>query len=241
VSGFSRTERLGFAGAFVLGLAIVLLPVAVRNYAVSGGFYITTSQAGPNFYIGNNPKADGSYMSLRYGRGAPEFERQDATELAEHALGRTLTPGEVSGYWTDKAFAHHEPAWLLAETRRPQVRAAVEYDRDARHREPESYAEWSWPLRLTGWFSTFGVLVPLALSAPSSRGPTGAASASSMSWSAPTRRASSCSMSSRATGSARAVPDDLAGNAIVFGAAFARYRSRHRHFHLELCVLRSLR
>ena len=27
----------------------------------------------------------------------------------------------------------------------------------------ESYAEYSWPLRLLGWFGHFGVLVPLAL------------------------------------------------------------------------------
>ena len=27
----------------------------------------------------------------------------------------------------------------------------------------ESYAEWSWPLRLLGWFGHFGVLVPLAV------------------------------------------------------------------------------
>src|SRR5207248_3876954 len=26
----------------------------------------------------------------------------------------------------------------------------------------ESYADWSWPLRAFGWFSHFGVLVPLA-------------------------------------------------------------------------------
>ena len=82
--------------AFALGLALVLLPVAARNYAVTGGFYLTTSQFGPNFYIGNNPAADGTYMSLRPGRGAPEFERQDATELAERARQRSLTPGEVS-------------------------------------------------------------------------------------------------------------------------------------------------
>ena len=27
----------------------------------------------------------------------------------------------------------------------------------------ESYAEWSWPLRVLGWIGHFGVLVPLAL------------------------------------------------------------------------------
>ena len=103
------------AAMFLVGLAIVLVPVAARNAYVGGGFYITTSQLGPNLYIGNNPAADGTYQSLRFGRGAPEYERQDATELAERALGTRLTPAEVSGYWTDKAleFVTSRPgAWL---------------------------------------------------------------------------------------------------------------------------------
>jgi len=100
---------------FVAGVAIVLAPVAARNAYVGGGFYVTTSQAGPNFFIGNNPKSDGTYQALRFGRGAPEFERQDATDLAQHALGRTLTPSEVSSYWTDRAldYIYSQPAsWL---------------------------------------------------------------------------------------------------------------------------------
>ena len=107
-----RTARAAF---FAAGLAVVLAPVAARNAYVGGGFYITTSQFGPNFYIGNNPRADGTYQSLRFGRGAPEYERTDATELAERALGRSLTPAEVSSYWSDKAldFITSRPgAWL---------------------------------------------------------------------------------------------------------------------------------
>src|SRR5205814_8651009 len=107
--------RIARAALFLAGLALVLVPVAARNAYVGGGFYVTTSQAGPNFYIGNNPPADGTYQSLRFGRGAPEYERQDATELAEHDLGRRLTPAEVSNYWTDKAlgFITSRPAsWL---------------------------------------------------------------------------------------------------------------------------------
>src|SRR5262249_25009908 len=114
----ARAKR---AAVFVAGLAVLLLPVAARNAHVGGGFYITTSQAGPNFYIGNNPQSDGTYQSLRFGRGAPEYERQDATELAEHALGRTLTPGEVSSYWFDKAmdFVTSQPgAWLKLMARK---------------------------------------------------------------------------------------------------------------------------
>ena len=58
--------------------------MAARNSYVGGGFYLTTSQFGPNFYIGNNPTADGTYESLRWPR-LTAYERQDATELAERA------------------------------------------------------------------------------------------------------------------------------------------------------------
>jgi tetratricopeptide (TPR) repeat protein len=160
-SGMSRTRQ---AATFVLGLAIVLLPVAIRNYAVGGGFYLTTSQFGPNFFIGNNPNADGTYMSLRFGRGAPEYERQDATELAEHATGRTLTPSEVSSYWTARAldFITAQPGrWISLIGRKLLllVNATEMLDTESQ----ESYAEWSWPLRFGGWFGHFGVLFPLAV------------------------------------------------------------------------------
>jgi len=150
--------------AFLAGVAIVVLPVAIRNSLVGGGFYVTTSQFGPNFYIGNNPRSDGTYQSLRYGRGAPEYERQDATEIAERATGRTLTPGEVSGYWTDRAldFITGRPAdWLRLIARKTAllVNRTEMLDTESQ----ESHAEWSLPLRIGGVVGHFGVLVPLAV------------------------------------------------------------------------------
>ncbi|MGE0863660.1 MAG: tetratricopeptide repeat protein [Vicinamibacterales bacterium] len=150
-------------GTFALGLAIVLLPVAARNYAVGGGFYLTTSQFGPNLYIGNNPGADGTYASIRSGRGAPEFERQDAREVAEQAAGRALSPAEVSSYWTEQAveFITSQPgAWLRLTGRKIALlfNSAEMLDTESQ----ESYAEWSLPLRLGGVAGHFGVLVPLA-------------------------------------------------------------------------------
>jgi hypothetical protein len=82
-----------------------------RAHATSGGgFFLTTSQFGPNFYIGNNPSADGTYQSLRFGRGAPEFERQDATELAEATRSAArLSPAEVSSFLgRHGARVHHD-------------------------------------------------------------------------------------------------------------------------------------
>jgi len=164
-SGASNaTPRFAGAALFLAGLAIVLLPVVLRNAYVGGGFYITTSQAGPNFYIGNNPAADGTYQSLRFGRGAPEYERQDATELAERAMGRSLTPGEVSSYWTGKAleFVTSQPgAWLKLMARKLALllNATEMLDTESQ----EAHAEYSLPLRVLGVVGHFGVLVPLAV------------------------------------------------------------------------------
>jgi tetratricopeptide (TPR) repeat protein len=160
-----ETRRgIASASAFVLGLALVLVPVAVRNYAVGGGFYLTTSQFGPNFYIGNNSRADGTYMSLRPGRGAPEYERQDATELAERALGRPLAPSEVSRYWTDRAleFITARPgAWARLLARKFVLLWNADEMLDTESQE--THAEWSMPLRLLGWFGHFGLVVPFAV------------------------------------------------------------------------------
>ena len=149
---------------FTLGLALVLVPVAVRNYAVGGGLYVTTSQFGTNFYLGNNPFTDGTAGSLIAGRGSVEFERQDAMALAERASGRTLTPAEVSSYWTGRAWAFisSEPgrwATLLARKTALLWNTTEMLDTESL----ESHAEWSTPLRVLGWAGHFGLLVPLAV------------------------------------------------------------------------------
>lgn len=161
--GFRQVLR-GSLVPFLVGLVIVLVPVVARNAAVGGGLYLTTSQFGTNFYIGNNPHADGTYASIRFGRGAPEYERQDATSVAEHARNRTLTPTEVSSYWTGQTleFITSQPgAWLRLMVRK--IVLLVNRSEMLDTESQESYAEWSWPLRLGGPITHFGLLVPLAL------------------------------------------------------------------------------
>ena len=149
---------------FVAGLAIVLLPVMARNYSIDGGLYLTTSQFGSNFYIGNNPNADGTYASIRFGRGSPEFERLDATEVAQEAVGRTLSPAEVSNFWTERAigFITSQPGqWLKLTGRKILLlfNRAEMIDTESQ----ESHAEFSTGLWLLGWIGHFGLLVPLAV------------------------------------------------------------------------------
>ena len=151
------------ASAFLLGAALLFVPVAVRNYAVGGGFFLTTSQFGPNLYLGNNARTDGTAGSLIGGRGSSEYERQDAIDIAERAAGRRLTPGEVSAYWTDQtlAFVRSQPvAWLRLMTRKAVLfwNTAEAFDTESQ----ESYAEWSPLVRVGSFVGNFGLLVPLA-------------------------------------------------------------------------------
>ena len=84
-------QRLRWLAVFTFAAAAVLAPVAARNYHVGGELLVSTSQAGPNFYIGNHAGARGSYESLLPDRGDPAYERDDATRLAEQAAGRSLS------------------------------------------------------------------------------------------------------------------------------------------------------
>jgi tetratricopeptide (TPR) repeat protein len=152
------------AVAYIAGLTLVFAPVVIRNYSIDGGFYLTTSQFGSNFYIGNNPNADGTYASIRFGRGSPEFERLDATEVAQEATGRALSPSEVSGFWTERAMAFitSQPgAWLKLTGRKIVLlfNRAEMIDTESL----ESHAEYSTVLWLLSWVGHFGLLVPLAM------------------------------------------------------------------------------
>jgi len=162
--GAPARERM-LAGALVIaGLATVLLPVALRNQIVGGEFQLTTAQFGPNLYLGNNPETDGTYVPLRAGRGDPRYERYDATWLAEQALGRALSPAQVSRYWTGQvlAYARAQPLdWLALQGRKLLLTFNAIEIGDTE--DIYTYAEDS-PL-LRGLLAVFhlGVLLPLAV------------------------------------------------------------------------------
>lgn len=159
----ARVRRLGWCVLLLAGLAAVLVPVGLRNLIAGGQFALTTFQMGPNFYIGNSPQATGRYVPLVAGHETPDFERRDATELAERARGHALSPREVSAYWMGQAwqFTRSEPlAWLkLLATKWLLVWNAYEIP------DSESYyiyAAWSWLLGTLAGLLHFGVLLPLA-------------------------------------------------------------------------------
>lgn len=116
-----RTTSPGFRFRIV-GCALVLVGVVIgtspcwlHNRFVAGDGVFLSAHSGINFWIGNNPDANGYPRfppGLRAGQAAM---LQDSIETAESAAGHPLKRGEVSQYWSAKArsyIAHHPMAWL---------------------------------------------------------------------------------------------------------------------------------
>jgi tetratricopeptide (TPR) repeat protein len=148
---------------FTVGLAAILGPVALRNQLIGNTFAVTTAQLGPNFYIGNNPRATGVYAPLLPGRQTAHFEASDAALLAEQDLGRKLTRGEISDYWLGRSldFIRTEPGrWiaLLGSKSLLTINAFELPDAE----DIYTYADWSALLRALLPVLHFGMLVPFA-------------------------------------------------------------------------------
>jgi tetratricopeptide (TPR) repeat protein len=160
----SALRRLGWIAALLAASACVLAPVAWRNQRIGGEWLVSTSQLGPNLWIGNHPGASGLYEPLVTGRGDARAERADATRLAEEASGRTLGPGEVSDYWTRRAlaFAAAEP---LEWARLTAWKAFLTFHAGelADSESIDVFASRSWLLRALHRVFGFGLLVPLAV------------------------------------------------------------------------------
>jgi hypothetical protein len=156
-------RRLQAVAVFTLAVLLPTAPVAIRNYYVGGEVMLSTSQLGPNFYIGNHAGASGVYEPLVPDRSSVIFEREDAVRLAAAALGRPLSASEVSGYWLSAALddIRRDPAaWarLMVKKLLLSVNTVESPDTESL----EFHAGYSPILRLLRPF-TFGVLLPLAV------------------------------------------------------------------------------
>jgi tetratricopeptide (TPR) repeat protein len=163
--GSQRAPRpLAALAAMLVGAALLLVPVGLRNLSLGGGFQPTTTQLGTNFYIGNGAAANGTYVPLRPHRGGVRYERTDATDIAEAQLGRRLDPSQVSSYWLERAAVdiRADPGgWLALLARKALM---VWHAREWQDTESiEVYREHSPLLDALAWLMHFGVLAPLAV------------------------------------------------------------------------------
>lgn len=115
----SLGDRLKNSLLVLIGAAILILPIAVRNAVVGGDGVLIASQGGVNFYIGNNKDADG-YTALLPGFGN-SWQYSDAEYEAATALGKKpgdVKPSAVSSYFYDKAwkFIFSDPGAFIGLT-----------------------------------------------------------------------------------------------------------------------------
>ena len=120
------------AFALLAGVGLGTAPCWLHNHFVAGEPVFLSAHGGLNFWIGNNPEANG-YPKLPPGlRGDQAGMLRDSITSAEQAAGRPLRRAEVSAYWSAKADAYvcaHPGAWLqLLALKLRNVFNALQYD-----------------------------------------------------------------------------------------------------------------
>lgn len=98
-----------------VGVFAGMSPCWYHNYFIAHEPVLLSAHSGVNFYIGNNPIANG-YPKIPPGmRAGQEGMLKDSITMAETAVGHPLKRVEVSHYWSEKANAYiHQNfgAWL---------------------------------------------------------------------------------------------------------------------------------
>lgn len=87
------------AAAVLMGVVLAVLPVTLRNGAVSGEWILISSHGGLNFFIGNNPEADGTYRIVPGVTPNVSGQAADVRRVASEALGRSVSHAEASSYF----------------------------------------------------------------------------------------------------------------------------------------------
>ncbi len=123
--GRGRWSLRGYAKAvsgFLVGATAAVLPVTIRNYAVSGEWVLISSNAGVTLLCGNNPATSATEFGfipdlpdLAGMDGWTTYDYPKIVEGLEKKLGRPLKRSEVSRYFAQQALAYvraHPLEWL---------------------------------------------------------------------------------------------------------------------------------
>jgi Tetratricopeptide repeat len=107
--------RVAAAALLFVGIAAGTSPCWIHNYFIARDPVFLSAHSGINFWIGNNPDANGYPRfppGLRAGQAAM---LQDSITAAESAAGHPLPRAEVSAYWSAKAkrYLAHDPGGAL--------------------------------------------------------------------------------------------------------------------------------
>jgi 4-amino-4-deoxy-L-arabinose transferase-like glycosyltransferase len=103
---YRNKNRLRWLRPLVFAAAVLLpvMPITLRNAAVTGEFIPVTYSDGFNFYEGNSAEATGEHGAVAGVERTAESEENTACLRAEREEGKSLSPAEVSSFYYGKAF-----------------------------------------------------------------------------------------------------------------------------------------
>lgn len=151
----SLRRGVQITGLAVLGVALPVVPVVWYNSHVAGEFVLLQETAGLNYYIGNNPAADGT-PNVRIG---PDWDRLLALPCVEAGLPEAAGH---SGFYYNRAltFMRQSPGrWLLLLAKKAALSVNAHEITASTPMSAIRGDVWLLRWRLIG----FGVLLPLAL------------------------------------------------------------------------------
>lgn len=99
-------RKLKLAAVYLGITLLTVAPVTMHNWLASQDFVPLTWHGGLNFYIGNNPQANGLYMTPPGIRSNIPGQIADSRLIAEREMRRALKPSEVSDFWFRKGWEY---------------------------------------------------------------------------------------------------------------------------------------
>ena len=164
----NRQEWIKQTMPFVIGILIVLVPVAMHNAIAGGETVVFETYGGVNFGAGNNTQADGGKPVLPGTLADAQPGIDVASALASQQTGRKLTATETGSYWLGQGFKYifTQPlSWIGLQMRKAAyLITGYEIPKD---RQVYFFAKQSSVLRYLLWEKLiafpFGILLPLAL------------------------------------------------------------------------------
>jgi tetratricopeptide (TPR) repeat protein len=159
-------RRLGASAVFGLAVAACILPITFHNVSTGRDFVLLNSMGGPNFYMGNQREADGTWqvpdLGSRVRADNPDEMQRQFEATAERISKRELAPSEISAFWMARGIGEirADPLrWLRLELRKLGLHFNAYEVWNIRAFELSQASSWVLQLPL----ATMGFVAPLGL------------------------------------------------------------------------------
>ncbi len=129
------------ATLYLSGVVLMILPLTLYNVFVGKDFVLLTSNGGINFYIGNNERSVGVFVTPRE---FDFYEDMPGIKYAERILHKRLKPSEASSYWYSRGFdfiKNHPGEYVLLELKKLILFFGKDEDPQTSLMNPEFFKE----------------------------------------------------------------------------------------------------